>query len=729
MTFNKSTNSNKKHYASHRPLLSSSILNALKILSRDVKNSIQYDHISSRITRQDLFSIRKQLVLIVKDIYINMESIDNGKIVEYINRKFENIHDINKTLVAMIEKHNNEEVNGLNVSEFTFNVFQKVNVNLDNHKTIQYAFKVINSFLNKEKEIKKILNDKTYSLYVPKNSDKASNDFRTMSVKPLINEILLTAILIQANVRITENKNLEYSEFFPTNKKVHIFGSRVLAHDRNKTSSYLFSNYIHEYDNYTVKIKEAIDINKYQFAAGLDISKYFDNIVHRDVAEALWKPYSAYTKYSDSVANKISFMNFVTGLLNYTGNKQGLTIETHTQHALANLTMNNIMKDVNFDNVEVFMYVDDIIILGNNKRDVDHACKVIKATLGIYNHTFSAVKETKTFNIGHNGEVNKFKELVRLPGNSYMDIPVINPSMELRGKFFEFVKYLIATNIIDAHGNVCKNEYNARDIDYIIKSVSGFMNDMNLVNFNNESSVPAIRTLVKNLMIVLASKFTDKKYNLQHGGYAFTLTSNFSWRIKSVNKYKKEGKLDIAQVASFKMRDAVYFAVNYQKFVFTKMSSLELVKKLENEEISVLEVLQHFYLTWFLNDNRNSANEEFSMFMKILNALAVVIIVKYPSKIKFLASIYKTHVSRMYNRMNAISGVINTSYCNEYDTHIIKIVTEINHALKCKEVLGMKTDFNTYLSNKDINTVAEGNIFYFNYRMLKDTFTFEMKED
>lgn len=278
-------------------------------------------------------------------------------------------------------------------------------------------------------------------MVIPKNSDKASLDRRMFLAKTQLAELLLTSIAL-TNVNIPTETVVGKVKYTP-------FGSRVVTLDN---SNKRYSNYINEYNIYRAEItKDINDVNdsEEKFFKAFDISKFFASVRVDELAAMLAKDV-----FANNPTRRLSerqYETIISGLLNFeyterslqdgilsTGKQSGLTIESHTQHVLANYFLNKIVEEAltysviqsAVTPVRVYSYVDDFIIVGETHDDVTNTFFQIQETLQRYGLELAENKTTAVLSVKENKET--LKELVRLPSRSYFDLEVYADSEEIK---------------------------------------------------------------------------------------------------------------------------------------------------------------------------------------------------------------------------------------------------------------------------------------------------------
>lgn len=281
-------------------------------------------------------------------------------------------------------------------------------------------------------------------MVIPKNSDKASLDRRLFLAKTQLAELLLTSIAL-TNVNIPTETVVGKVKYTP-------FGSRVVTLNNNNKR---YSSYINEYNIYRAEITKDIndvDHSEEKFFKAFDISKFFASVRVEELASMLAKDV-----FANNPTRRISerqYETIISGLLNFgyteklgprggnvrtiTNHHIGLTIESHTQHVLANYFLNKIVEEaLTYSTIQsavtpvrVYSYVDDFIIIGETHNDVTNTFFQIEETLQRYGLELAENKTTSVLSVKENKET--LKELVRLPSRSYFDLEVYDDSEEIK---------------------------------------------------------------------------------------------------------------------------------------------------------------------------------------------------------------------------------------------------------------------------------------------------------
>ena len=684
------------------------IRQAIIALEKNIRQDIQFDHNSNILFNQTkatplYYALSKPSVM--RSIMTKLAvGISVKEAIEYF---IDEVSKANEDVRALSEISKRMEMNTAGNHNLTVNA-----ISLALSKAL-YSYKkncVSNIYLNSFK----MANEIKPLMIIPKNSDKASLDRREFIAKSQIAETILTSIVLQ-NVHIPVITNPQYSKitYIP-------FGSRVIdKHSEEKG----FSHYITEYNLYRSTVTS--EANKKQYFKAFDISKFFASINIKDLVSMLSEDVfknNQSRRFSKKQYQLILEQLFAFEYYKITNSDEkviesakGLTIESHTQHVLANYFLNKVITEAlqygvlekPKSEVTVCSYVDDFVILGNSKEDVNTVYYNIAETLLTYGLEISEEKTTDVLSTSR--DRHELKELVRLPGRSYFDInnsemeentegkqlvtgvklPYINKDLkEMSGDDLTIgsVKAKDYADFIELLNNnyYFKNSYNCDLIGYVLSITSnGYSNEMQffrMLQFKEFAKLPVEIIEFIALCMIFSLDLKDRQsvvfaYNTQ---IAKLISDKINKCIKNNTINFSKAALDCmykavnsvcisarnAIIINFKNDTSVSkLALQYhsiQKLLMAASDQQWLVENYETiqcfdlfkanalvsslNDSNILNVLQYFYLT--LNRPTDFNNSQFTGIKRLLIDLNTTVITKYPSKIRFMCAINKVFVRR-----------------------------------------------------------------------------------
>lgn len=678
----------KIHFTKNYPILKKSIGTAIDILKKDVRESIQYDHFNDRLKLMDIDKYQ-----LVRTIYHAAKAAyhSKGEIKDIIVGS-----DINtETLKTFLTQALAASSNGI-IDNITINSFGKHKVSLQNEKQIRKELDKLNG---RKESLEVLVKDFKLGLTVPKNSDKATDDKRQFVFKSLVQEILLGSIIVQ-NYR--RNPNVENIFYDPN---VMAFGTSLIRLSekdwRGNTSEFRFSNYIHEYDEFkdtTYRLYEE-GYNHIRYA---DVSKFFDNISHDLVVDALWVGFNTFN-YSDEVLEKAKFRTFVKSLLNVNGRDSGLTIESHFQHLIAKIIIEYMFKDFSarikrssyrhVDDFKILFYVDDIIILTKEEwvanRVLDGVSEILEENgfeLNEAKSSFISGKTKRKKSDKNSTTFEDLKTLVRLPGTHYFDIDELELSVEYGGDSVE----LYRNSIEQIHK--LSRYFNEKGELLVETDIVSFLKDLDETGASGYHSDRFLSQIVKCCMYTARDQYLSLPYKEDANIYIKNLKNKgFEERIFAEKEYPYVMNTYLRN--KFKLRDIMFLYKNKDKFVFSgaKVEFYMNAIKVRNDE-EILNALQYFYLTK-LHD------------ASMLADLVQLVLENYPSKIKFLAAIVKRKLAEM-NGLN-------------YTTTKLEFTDVYNKFMMQHFAVNYQTQLKSYLIQPPSARTNDA-MFFFTYRMFKN---------
>lgn len=188
-----------------------------------------------------------------------------------------------------------------------------------------------------------------YQYRMKKSKDKT----RPLYVDDFINDIITTTILISEGLEADKKQNDNVS-----------YGNRI---DRNMNSPYVFNPYYIQFFN-KLKEKEKEYSKSYSYYCKIDLSQYYNNISHKTLKEIL-KNYEELNK--EWCSKQINL--FVNENLIDCDKEKGLAQGPDLSHLLANIYLKEFDDwfSLNFSDVKLIRYVDDIEVIGTNKEECE----------------------------------------------------------------------------------------------------------------------------------------------------------------------------------------------------------------------------------------------------------------------------------------------------------------------------------------------------------------------
>jgi hypothetical protein len=679
----------KTHFTKNYPILKKSIGTAIDILKKDIRESIQYDHFNDRMKLMDIskYNLIRIIYHAAKDAYHSKGEVKDIVIGNDTNTE---------CLKNFLKQALNVSSAGI-IDSITINSFGKQKVSLQNEKEIIKELEKIN---NSKNNLEVLVKDFKLGLTVPKNSDKATDDKRQFVFKSLIQEILLGSIIVQNYRRNPNAENIFYDP------NVLAFGTSLMRLSekdwRGNTSEFKFSNYIHEYDEFKDTSYRLYE-EGYKSICYADVSKFFDNISHDLVVDALWMGFNTFN-YTDEVLEKAKFRNFVKSLLNVNGRDAGLTIESHFQHLIAKIIIQYMFKDFTSranahsyrpaKDFKILFYVDDIIIMGKTEWDADRVLyevnDILKENGFLLNETKSSpvpAKRTKQRKKTDNSNTfEELKTLVRLPGTHYFDIDELELSAGFGGDSVESYRNTMEQIHKLSHYFNEKGELLAEtDIVSFLRALdqtgaSGYHSD----KFLSQVVKCAMYTARKPYLDLVSKDDADKYIdNLEAKGFETRIFAEKEYPFV-MNTYLRN---------KFKLRDIMFLYKNKDKFIFNEDKIEFYFNAIRNkDDKEILNALQYFYLTKIQNED-------------MLANLVMEVLRNYPSKIKFLAAIVKRKLAEI-NDLN---------YSNTKEEFI-----DIYNKFMMKQfAVNYETQLKSYLIQPP-SARSNDAMFYFTYRMFKN---------
>ena len=674
------------------------LMNAVRNIVSDVKFNIQYNHAITNISEREI----ENIALIAKNC-IDQTVFTTEGIIDILKRKKE-IYEVAKK-VASIDAF----------SGVTLKVDRKhyqAGCAISNPKILDR----VDSEINAIEAVIRMCSPRTV-LVVPKNSDKASNAYRKFVTKPVILEIILGAVCNIVDSAVTTMKPLVRN-----NISYECYGGRFVSSGQ-KT----FKHYILDYNEYRDSIMKTDD-NMY--AMYFDISKFFQSInIYRLssilVGSGLFKDRS------------VNMIDFVSGCFTFPvydlhtdeDNPErdktkpvifndGLTIETHYQHMMANIYLLEMMRPVMeylslyTNKAKIFSYVDDFVIVADTPEMVKIIFEKIKEAMGRYN---LKVCEQKTSGIERFGDAkSSIKELVRLPRTNYFEIvsyffqekekemyitsemntdlneeelraSIINGGSEMydiiQNKKDLFELYHFAQKLLIQRDGVSKEEYH-QFCKMMIETPSAIL--------------PKIRDAIRGMIVQHTGRTAYElcmlmKYNPQY------LTENIEHlvNVSSHPSARTNFENNIRYECCFRERyskalmylyDMQFWINNRERFVVdtTPEGSEQYIRMLTDmlRDISVseeklLDTLQQFYLTCLTTDIMTQ-----TLFATRIVALKKIILEKYPAKISFLVGIVRKF-SKILHALNMMENI--TSFTENDEHECFRILSESTNPVEINE--------------------------------------------
>ena len=513
-----------------------------------------------------------------------------------------------------------------------------------------------------------------HSLVVGKNSDKSTDAYREFIVKPYIKELALGAYmesLPDMATIVAPYKN-------ESNNSVEIFGTRLLNIHGDFVRTQ-FSSYIGEYNLYTQRV---LELSKTKFGMSTDISRYFQSFDHDQIADLLVKLNVTLT--NDSVKKSIKAKLESLLEFNYTSldgtiatKTQGITIESHYQHLIANMMLRDIMISVldvisklyenRFANINIVTYIDDIYIFGDSEDDVESVYEIIENVFKNYNLSLA---EHKTSEVFEPGDTSHKKELVLLPRTAYFEDvitleeldevesaiklrSVFEEKMDLVGLYQEFTPEKIQ-NIIDSAPS--------QDTETVVKWVKECLKEplesMNKLNTNLQSLVVrSVNSLYPhNEVLCISYRQSDGTYDYNSSNSSVEL---YYYPIKQIISTKGVTKLTDDNVHLYRMIDtyrlsdtvlrlynAQYWIDNRDQYIIQPSDAINKIKtmldNLNNSDETILETLQFCYLVIINKDIDVIYRAEL---VYLLKRLGKFIVERFSNKGSFFAGILKKQLT------------------------------------------------------------------------------------
>lgn len=704
--------------------------NAIRVLSQDVSLSVQYDHYKngSYETIRPMQVHAMILSRIVQKIFIDSNRKQNksfGSIIEAINAELIKLEENSNLLMKLAKARNANQMTMFS---------NKVQVEfMGTTYTLKLEEDAIERFVKKQKAVLKVLTSNLVNpiqaFPVPKNSDSSTSEYRQLIAKPKMQETILTAMV----AAIAENlPSVEYIKDIHT---ITSYNQDANTHyDSAKWTTSLFgtryeyagfSNYIVDYDNFKVVLT---DLRK-KYANGamryLDIKNFFGSISHDLVAEVLWDAYRDSTfgksrsilqgnvvtapKFDENAItndeafdprtykgravkyniNSEGFKHFVSTLLKfeYIGLDQllcfqdtGLTIESHTQHAIATLVLKYLFKRISkqalkrdLGNIDVVGYVDDIFIFAESPAVLEGIANYIEREFKANGLIFSDKKDSGMLSVNEVTDT-QFKELVRLPGVAYFDFaesdadnfistekaPFENRT-EIIGKAKETVAVLTSVFGSSADAlisNLLRNDNSATH------SSNKTLDDLNRI----QTTIHKLDIMRKKLIPLDSERSLADTSVYRHRVYKHLFNATMhkllidivtpenrkvieSIRHTTQEQYKEMRyflwdldleKLDRGNQSIMFIRDLVFWLNNRQNFDFNTVTAQNYINSVEaKDDTQILQALQYFYL-----QSTPSTKEQYEVQNIYLMSFARAVLAHFPSKIKFLAAVLKVSVIR-----------------------------------------------------------------------------------
>lgn len=190
---------------------------------------------------------------------------------------------------------------------------------------------------------------------------KSQNKTRPLYIDDFINDIITTTIIISEGLEADKKQDDNIS-----------YGNRV---DRNMNSPYVFNPYYIQFFN-KLREKEREYSKQYNYYCKIDLLQYYNNISHKKLKEIL-KYYEGLNK---EWCNRQIHL-FINQKLIDCNEKNGLAQGPDLSHLLANIYLKEFDDwfNLNFTDVKLLRYVDDIEIIGENKNECEEVLKQCKS--------------------------------------------------------------------------------------------------------------------------------------------------------------------------------------------------------------------------------------------------------------------------------------------------------------------------------------------------------------
>lgn len=218
------------------------------------------------------------------------------------------------------------------------------------------------NFNNLKKHIYELINtgrkssSYNYQYRIKKSKDKT----RPLYIDDFINDIITTTIIISEGLDADKEQNDNIS-----------YGNRV---DKNMNSPYVFNPYYIQFFN-KLREKEREYSQIYNYYYKIDLAQYYNNISHEKLKELL----NSYEGLNKEWCNK-QISLFTNKKLIDCDENMGLAQGPDLSHLLANIYLKEFDDwfSLNFTNVKLLRYVDDMEIIGKNKEECEEALKQCK---------------------------------------------------------------------------------------------------------------------------------------------------------------------------------------------------------------------------------------------------------------------------------------------------------------------------------------------------------------
>lgn len=366
--------------------------------------------------------------------------------------------------------------------------------------------KYVNSnFINIRKYIYKLIeagrqsSSYNYQYKIKKSKDKK----RPLYIDDFINDILTTIIIISEGLEADKEQNDNIS-----------FGNRV---DKNMNSPYVFVPYYDQFFN-KLKVKEKEYTLTYKYYCKIDLSKYYNNIGHKKLKEILTK----YTGLKKEWCNEQINLFLKDDLFDCDCDKKGLAQGPDLSHLLANIYLKEFDDwfNLNFTNVKLLRYVDDIEIIGKDKKECEEVLEQCKDFLiNQLNLKLNDDKEEcgylkELFIENEDMFFDKIiflsnyilKSLYKLDEKNYNKF-ICNPE-----KFLEIYK-----KCLNKLGIYLSKEWLnikiSNEVNYLVKMKKKFNDNKKLVKWINKKKIYDIKLKVGNIPDSTSEKLVDKWYN------------------------------------------------------------------------------------------------------------------------------------------------------------------------------------------------------------------------
>ena len=523
------------------------------------------------------------------------------------------------------------------------------------------------------------------------------------------------------------------------NVSYECYGGRFVS-DGDRT----FKHYILDYNEYRDAIMKTDD-SKHVMC--FDISKFFQSINTSRLAAVLVANSGLHDKSINSVDFVSSCFTFPVydlrepdcsascGNLKPITFNDGLTIETHYQHLMANLYLREMMIPVinrlalNDSSVNIYSYVDDFVIIADTPEMVNITFQTIHAAMQRFGLQVCSQKTSKIQRFGE--AKSSIKELIRLPCTNYFEI--------VSYFFQEMEKVMYVTSDMDTQlsEEELKESITSEEGAKVYELVRTKKDILEAYRFAekllmHKDHVPQssleklvdtlyelpvkVRTRTQNAIRgMLRNCYTYNSYEIAR---LLDFNSNYSIsdlynRIVTFVRHRQYNEArqtstywqhvitrelptpKVYSKAFMYLNDMQYWINNREQFVIENTPEgseayirtlTEMLNSITNSEEKLLETLQQFYLTCLTTDIMTQ-----TLFVTRVVALKKIILEKYPAKTSFLVGIIRKFRKILIN-LNMMNLI--TTY-TENDEH------------KCFKVLSESTD------SKEINEA------YFAYKYFR----------